>query len=108
MMTESNSPQSAKPRVLSARRIALLATVAGIGAALLVAGPNGYWPSPFGTPSAQAADATVQHPTGFAEIVAKVKPAVSSVRVQISGSAEPAMMQQFGQNNDNNNDDQQQ
>jgi serine protease Do len=108
MMTESNPPQSAKPRVLSARRIALLATVAGIGAALLVAGPNGYWPSAFGTPRAQAADATLQHPTGFADIVAKVKPAVISVRVQISGSAEPAMMQQFGQNNDNNNDDQQQ
>jgi serine protease Do len=107
-MTESNPPQSAKPGVLTARRIASLATVAGIGAALLVAGPNGYWPSAFGAPSASAADATLQHPTGFADIVARVKPAVISVRVKISGSAEPASMQEFGQGNDDGNDDQQQ
>ena len=38
----------------------------------------------------------MQHPTGFADIVAKVKPAVISVRVKIPASAEPAMMQQQG------------
>ncbi len=103
-MTQSNPPQ--KPRVLTARRIALLASVAGIGAALLLAGPSGYWPSAFGTPAASAADATLQHPVGFADLVTKVKPAVISVRVKIPASAEPAMMQEFGQGR--RNDDQQQ
>jgi serine protease Do len=98
-MTQSNPSDSQKPRVLTARRITLLASVAGIGAALLLAGPfnsgfGGYWLSAFGTPSARAADSTMQHPAGFADLVAKVKPAVISVRVKIAASAEPAMMQQ--------------
>jgi serine protease Do len=100
-----NSTNSRRPRALSGRRIALLASVAGIGAAVLLAGPNGYWPSAFGAAPASAADSTLQHPTGFADIVAKVKPAVISVRVKIPGSAEPAMMQENGQGN---GDDQQQ
>jgi serine protease Do len=33
----------------------------------------------------------MQHPVGFADIVAKVKPAVISVRVKLSGAAEPAL-----------------
>jgi serine protease Do len=33
----------------------------------------------------------MQHPAGFANIVAKVKPAVISVRVKLSGAAEPAL-----------------
>jgi serine protease Do len=36
----------------------------------------------------------MQHPSGFADIVTKVKPAVISVRVKIPASAEPASMQQ--------------
>ncbi len=79
---------------LAARRITLLASIAGIGAALLLAGPNGYWPLAFGAATASAADATLQHPIGFSDIVAKVKPAVISVRVKIPGCAEPAMMQE--------------
>jgi serine protease Do len=73
---------------LTARRLALLASVAGIGAAVLLTGPG------FGslnlagmTPSAHAAGA-VQQPTGFADLVAKVKPAVISVRVKIDRTAE--------------------
>src|ERR1700685_4212514 len=102
-MTENNSQNSRTPRVLSVRRLTLLASVGALGAAMLFAGPGGYGPSSFasGAPSASAADATLQHPTGFSDIVAKVKPAVISVRVKIPGSAEPAMMQQFGQNDDN-------
>ena len=38
----------------------------------------------------------MQHPSGFADIVTKVKPAVISVRVKIPASAEPASMQQQG------------
>src|SRR5580704_15177694 len=107
-MKEKNPQNSRTPRVLTVRRLTLLASGAAVGAAMLFAGPGGYSPSSFGfgPPSASAADSTLQHPTGFADIVAKVKPAVISVRVQIPGSAEPAMMQQFGQNDDN--DDQQQ
>jgi len=91
-MSQGNPPH----KVLTARRVTLLASVAGIGAALLLAGPNGYFPSSFGTPSAAAADAVAQHPTGFSDLVTKVKPAVISVRVKIPASAEPAMMRDNG------------
>ena len=84
-------------KFLSARRLVLMASVAAVGATLLVAGPGGYHAGlPAWTVAASAADATLQHPTGFADIVAKVKPAVISVRVKIPASAEPAMMQQQG------------
>jgi serine protease Do len=95
-----------KPKALTARRLTLLASVAGLGAVLLLGGP-GYWPAGlhFGAPAAQAADSAVQqpndHPAGFADLVSKVKPAVISVRVKIPASAEPAMMREDG-------DDQQQ
>src|SRR5580698_11020892 len=90
----------------SARRLVLMASVAAVGAALLVGGPGGYHSGlPAWTGAASAADSTLQHPTGFADIVAKVKPAVISVRVKIPGSAEPAMMQENGQEN---GDDQEQ
>jgi serine protease Do len=72
-----------KSRLLSARRLALLATtIAGLGVAALVIAPNfnlnGY-------PGALAQNLTEQAhkmpaPVGFADIVAKVKPAVMSVR----------------------------
>jgi serine protease Do len=97
-MNPSN-PQKT-PKSLSARRLVLLASVAGVGAALLLAGPGSHGPatqSPW-TSSASAADSTLQHPAGFADLVAKVKPAVISVRVRIAAAAEPALMRQ-------NNDD---
>src|SRR5580704_2453585 len=79
----------------SARRLVLLGSVAAVGAALLVGGPGGYHVNlPAWTSAASAADSTMQHPSGFADIVAKVKPAVISVRVKIPASAEPASMQQ--------------
>ena len=40
-MTDTHSTQSNKPRLLSGRRLVLLASVAGVGAALLLAGPSG-------------------------------------------------------------------
>src|ERR1700732_3550047 len=89
---------------LSARRLVLLASVAAVGAALLMGGPGGYHANlPAWTAAASAADSTLQHPSGFADIVTKVKPAVISVRVKISASAEPAMMQQ--QRNDDEDQD---
>jgi len=79
----------------SARRLVLMASVAAVGAALLVGGPGGYHANlPAWTAAASAADSTMQHPSGFADIVTKVKPAVISVRVKIPASAEPASMQQ--------------
>jgi len=107
-MTQTHSLQSGKVRALTGRRVALLASVAAVGGALLLAGPGGYWSGAFGPPPANAAvtgpvsDQPMAHPQGFADIVAKVKPAVISVRVKIPASAEPALAQQLG------DDDQQQ
>jgi len=81
-------------RVLSVRRIGLLATtVAGLGAAAFFVAPN---LTPEGTFFAdpahaqnmsQEAQKLGQRPAGFADIVAKVKPAVISVRVKIDKPA---------------------
>src|SRR5258708_2563461 len=90
-MTPSLTPPNRAPKarsLLSARRIALLATtVCGLGAAVLGLAPR--MPSQSGftalaqhvTQQAQ----TVQRPVGFADIVGKVKPAVISVRVRMGG-----------------------
>ena len=89
-MNPSNTPQ--RRGVLSARRIALLATtIAGLGAAAFVAAPD--LNITVGYPVAHAQNLTeqahkLQAPTGFADIVAKVKPAVFSVRVRIDDKAE--------------------
>ncbi len=82
-----NSPK--RPRVLSARRTILLATaVAGLGAAAFIAAPDLDLTAVY--PTAQAQNLTEQAhklpaPIGFADIVAKVKPAVISVRVKVDG-----------------------
>ncbi|MBS0536856.1 MAG: Do family serine endopeptidase [Proteobacteria bacterium] len=86
------SPEKAAPKksgVLSVRRIALLATtVAGLGAAAIVAAPEFNMPLHY--PAAHAQNLTEQAkklpaPVGFADIVEKVKPAVISVRVKVDG-----------------------
>jgi serine protease Do len=78
-----NNP--AKPRFLSAHKLTLLASALGI--ATIVAAPAGYRAlnSVSVTTVAQAADAQTA-PVGFADLVAKVKPAVISVRVRIENS----------------------
>ncbi|HWL05954.1 MAG TPA: Do family serine endopeptidase [Xanthobacteraceae bacterium] len=93
----NTSGPDAKPvkgtRLLSARRFALLATtVFGLGAAAMVIAPA---VSPPNTYTAIAQNVTqkaqnVARPTGFADIVDQVKPAVISVRVR--GSAEESGM----------------
>ncbi len=82
-------PTAHQPRKLSGRRVTLLASVAELGVAMLVAGPGGYVPMnvPAWASSAVTADATAQHPASFADLVAKVKPAVISVRVKIDDEA---------------------
>jgi len=107
-MNQTTPPRTGTAMVLSVRRLVLLASVAAVGGALLLAGPGGYWSGAFGSPSANAAEPApavqgpVEHPQGFADLVAKVKPAVISVRVKIPASADPAMAEQLG------GDDQQQ
>jgi serine protease Do len=82
VMTAPTSPS--RPRkALSARRLVLLASVAGLGASVFFAAPqflpNTSLPS-FG--STARAD-VVMRPSSFADIVARVKPAVFAVRVKI-------------------------
>jgi serine protease Do len=82
-----------KSKRLGARRMTLLASVGALGVAMLLAEPGGqYWRSSAGAAPASAAEFGMQRPVGFADIVAKVKPAVISVRVKVSGSADPALL----------------
>ena len=92
--TNSNCGKSQR---FTARRVTLLASVGALGATVLLAGSTGYWQSAAGVLPANAAEFAMQRPVGFADIVAKVKPAVISVRVKVSGGAEPAML---GDNSD--------
>jgi serine protease Do len=77
-------------KVLAARRLTLLASVAGIGVAVLLGGPGYRAPTLPLTSPAQAAE-TVGQPAGFADLVAKVKPAVVSVRVKIDRTSTTSM-----------------
>ncbi|MBI4366037.1 MAG: serine peptidase, partial [Deltaproteobacteria bacterium] len=85
-----NAPQ--KRRVLSARRVILLATtIASLGAAALLVAPGLNLPN--GYPASLAQNLTEQAqkvatPVGFADVVEKVKPAVISVRVKMNGGSQ--------------------
>jgi serine protease Do len=73
-------------RTFSKRRLVLLTSVAGIAAIVALGGPTAYAYTHPSTPwisSARAADAPVRQSAGFADMVAKVKPAVISVTVQL-------------------------
>jgi serine protease Do len=75
-------PTVYKPRrVLSARRIALLATISGLAAGAVLAGSGVQVQLPKFS-SVQAAENTQRMP-GFADVMDKVKPAVISVRVKL-------------------------
>jgi len=101
--SENSAPVSPqRRRALSVRRVALLTTcVAGLGAAALVLGPGldvmqGYTAAHAQNLSEQAH--TLRAPVGFADIVAKVKPAVMSVRVKMNSDSSTDGLG----NNDNN------
>jgi len=81
-MNPNTTSRPARGKVLAARRLTLLASVAGIGVAVLLGGPGYRAPTLPLTSPAQAAE-SVGQPAGFADLVAKVKPAVVSVRVKI-------------------------
>jgi serine protease Do len=88
-MHESATPVR-KSRAASARRVALLAGVAGLGVSVLLAGSGFNLNSSLGSFSPAAQAQGLQRPVGFADIVEKVKPAVVSVRVKLDGG--PRMM----------------
>jgi serine protease Do len=94
-MTQTNSDDRKSP--VTARRLTLLASIGALGATVLLTGPASFWQSAGGAVPASAAESGMQRPVGFADIAAKVKPAVISVRVKVSGAAEPAML---GDNSD--------
>ena len=103
MNDQVNSGSVRSSTILRPRRLALLGTVAALGVAVLATAPGGY--SPFGaasfTSTAQAAEASQVAPAGFADLVAKVKPAVVSVRVKIDqDNDKSAMLQQNGMESD--------
>ncbi len=81
-----------KRRVLSARRVILLAsTIAGLGAAAFVVAPDlnlsAHYPAALAQNLSEQAQ-KMPAPVGFADIVAKVKPAVISVRVKVNGGVQ--------------------
>lgn len=93
-MTGSDNP-APKFRALTKRRLILLTTVAGLGLATLFVAPgmNQQPNSPAWSSTAHAQNVTQQaqtvaRPTGFADIVEKVKPAVISVRVKVDNGAQ--------------------
>src|SRR5580704_9234511 len=102
IMTEPH--QQPRRKTWSARRLTLLCSAAVLGSALAVGGPFGY-----GRLAARAFAATpapitanAQGAPGFADLVAKVKPAVISVRVRVDQSDEqdgPQADDQKGQDN---------
>jgi serine protease Do len=82
----SNGVSTTRARgFLAARRVALLSGVAALGAVVLIAGAAIV---PGGLPAASAAAQvqTMARPAGFADLVAKVKPAVISVRIKAEGA----------------------
>ena len=84
-MNESNPSGPAPRRRISARRLALMGSVAGVALAVLLGGPSGFRQVslPAWSNQVQAAETTLQHPADFADLIAKVKPAVISVRVKM-------------------------
>jgi serine protease Do len=89
-MNDFNPSRPVQRGRFSPRRIALMGSVAGIALAILVGGPSGFRqiPVPAWSGQVQAAETTLQHPADFADLIAKVKPAVVSVRVKIEQSAQ--------------------
>src|ERR1700678_952562 len=98
-MTPNKNPNSDRRSLHLVRRVALLTSVAAIGLTVLAAGPGGYRPfhTATFTSSAFAAE-SMQQPSGFADLVAKVKPSVISVRVTMD---RPARTAQINDGDDN-------
>ena len=94
-MSQYETPSSVC-RFLKPRRAALLASAAGLGFAALVSGTSLYHPIPFTGISPAAAAETMVQPSGFADLVARVKPAVISVRVRGDATGQVSSFNQNG------------
>jgi serine protease Do len=81
-MSGSNTSTYAQRQRLTPRRTALLGSVAIVAVAVLLGGPGGFRSLTPLTGSVQAAE-SLPHPADFADLIAKVKPAVMSVRVEL-------------------------
>jgi Trypsin-like peptidase domain len=97
-MIQRDNSNSLTSKLLKTRRVALLASVAGVGFAALVSGTSLHHPIPFTGISPAAAAETLAQPSGFADLVARVKPAVISVRVRLNGSARVSSLNQDDDN----------
>ena len=87
------SHSQSKQKRLSTHRLILLASAASIAAAAVVTGPSGKGVlDSLITPAQAAAD--THAPAGFADVVAKVRPAVISVRVKVEPTAQMMGMQE--------------
>ncbi len=86
MNDRPNAPHRVQQKTLRPRRLVLMASVAGISmaAVAVVSGSNRPLNLPAGIISSAHASEVAQNATGFADLVAKVKPAVISVRVKIN------------------------
>src|SRR6516164_3288525 len=84
-------PYQSKENRVSAYRLILLASAASVAVAVVVGGLSGNGVLSSLVAPAQAATDT-RAPAGFADVVAKVKPAVISVRVKVEPTAQ--MMQE--------------
>jgi len=98
MMTATNPNPHRK--ILPARRLKLLGSVAVVGAALVL---GGVGTGQLTRPAFAATTQAQQGPTGFADLIAKVKPAVISVRVKVDRSVDSGDGNAPQMNN--NNDD---
>jgi serine protease Do len=81
-------------RLLVPHRVALLASVAAVGVAALAGGASLYGPRPITLISSAIAAEPAAQPTGFADLVARVKPAVISVRVRMDNTARTSSLSQ--------------
>src|SRR5262245_59691267 len=86
---DGDQPMSDTParkfRLLSPRRLGLLAGVAGLGVVGLLSASDLSTTLKIPTVSTAAYAQTAQRPVGFADIVEQVKPSVMSVRVKMDG-----------------------
>jgi len=79
-------------KAFTARRLALLASAAGLAIAVVATGTSGFSTPNFPSAIATAHADTMQRSTGFADVVEKVKPAVVSVRVKVDATAKMMSM----------------
>jgi serine protease Do len=90
-MTNDQTDYPLRPKIFPRRRLVLLASVAGIAAIVALGGSMGFTPMslPWISNARAAADSqSQQQPAGFADLVAKVKPAVISVRVRMDETSD--------------------